>query len=257
MAKHRYALVACARWEEEAIEEWLEYHRSIGFDHVYLYSNDDDPTALLTAVSRYVRGRAPFVTFRHWPRVGDQVPIYLDFLDEFKAETDWYSLLDIDEFFVLRNENNIHAFMQAYENEVDCLYFNWVLYGHDGNVQRPSGSTLLTHRRRARGPDVQHEDAVPISGDMRRGCQAEGQSRLRCVLAFPRQLSVGWRPLPRCTVSPHRRIFGEISANRRAFYGPAEFRGRRAKSRLRRALPVQIGGGFPAPMAAWRLRGHR
>jgi hypothetical protein len=154
VAKHRYALVACARWEEDAIEEWLDYHRSIGFDHVYLYSNDDDPTALLAAVSRHVRGRTPFVTFRHWPRVGDQVPIYLDFLDEFKQETDWYSFLDVDEFFVLKNKNNVHAFMQEYEDDVDCLYFNWVLYGHDGNVQRPSGSTLLTHRRRAAGPDV-------------------------------------------------------------------------------------------------------
>jgi hypothetical protein len=87
MAKHHFSLVACARWEEMQIQEWLEYHKSIGFDHVYLYSNDDDPTRLFRAVAPYTYGTEPFVTFRHWPCVGEQVPIHLHFLETFKHET--------------------------------------------------------------------------------------------------------------------------------------------------------------------------
>ena len=72
MLKHRFSLVACARWEETQIQEWVEYHKSIGFDHVYLYSNDDDPAPLFHAIAPYAYGPNPLVTFRYWPHLGEQ-----------------------------------------------------------------------------------------------------------------------------------------------------------------------------------------
>jgi hypothetical protein len=154
MAKYRFSLVACARWEETEIQEWVEYHKSIGFDHIYLYSNDADPAPLFHAVAPYAYGADPFVTFRHWPPAGEQVEIYLHFLDTFRDETEWFSFLDIDEFFVLKRVNNIAAFMRDYEAHVDCLYFNWVIYGHNGNVRRGDKPTLTSYPRRARGLDA-------------------------------------------------------------------------------------------------------
>jgi hypothetical protein len=153
MPKHRFSLVACARWEETQIQEWVEYHKSIGFDHIYLYSNDDDPAALFRAVAPYTYGADPFVTFQYWPAVGEQIAIYLHFLDNFKHETEWFSFLDIDEFFVLKGSNNITTFMLPYESSVDCLYFNWVIYGHSFRLRREDAPTLTTYLRRARGPD--------------------------------------------------------------------------------------------------------
>lgn len=151
--KYAFSLVACARWEETTIQEWVEYHKSIGFSHIYLYSNDDDPSLLFQAVAPYTYGPDPFVTFIHWPVAGQQFEIYLHFLKTFKQETAWYSLLDIDEFFVLKGVDNIAEFMRAYEAHVDCLYFNWVLYGNNGKVRRSVGSTLISYPRRASAPD--------------------------------------------------------------------------------------------------------
>ena len=31
---YRTAIVACARWEEDNILEWVTYHRSLGFEHI-------------------------------------------------------------------------------------------------------------------------------------------------------------------------------------------------------------------------------
>ena len=62
MPKHRFSLVACARWEENDILEWLDYHRSIGIDHVYLYSNDDDASTLRNVIGPHLEGPRPFVT---------------------------------------------------------------------------------------------------------------------------------------------------------------------------------------------------
>jgi Glycosyl transferase family 2/F5/8 type C domain len=152
MPRHRYSIVACARWEEACIQEWLEYHRSIGFDHVYLYSNDDDPIPLAKVVAPYLHGAKPFVTLRHWPEVGAQIPIYLHFLETFKDDTEWFAFLDIDEFLVLKGVNNVYGFMLDYRNTVDCLYFHWVIYGNNGKVKRDDAPVLTSYTRRAIGP---------------------------------------------------------------------------------------------------------
>ncbi len=102
---YRAVLVACARWEEDSIVEWLEYHRALGFEHVYLYSNDDSPETLYRRVLPYVLAESPFVTYLHWPRVGQQIPMYLDFLRRFPNVSEWASFLDIDEFFVLKKHS--------------------------------------------------------------------------------------------------------------------------------------------------------
>ncbi|HYZ61266.1 MAG TPA: glycosyltransferase family 2 protein [Acetobacteraceae bacterium] len=149
MVKHRFSLVACARWEEQHIQEWIEYHKAVGFDHVYLYSNDDDPDALFRAVAPYAYGSAPFVTFRHWREVGDQVGMYFHFLENFGSETEWFSFLDVDEFFVFRDLDNVAAFMRGYQDTADCLYFNWLVHGHNGKLRRERGDTLTNHPRRA------------------------------------------------------------------------------------------------------------
>ncbi len=152
MPRHKYSIVACARWEEAFIQEWLEYHRSIGFDHVYLYSNDDDPGPLAKVVAPYLHGANPFVTLRHWPDAGVQAPIYLHFLETFKHETEWFAFLDIDEFLVLKGVNDVYGFMLDYRNTVDCLYFHSIIYGNNGKLKRDDAPVLTSYLRRASGP---------------------------------------------------------------------------------------------------------
>lgn len=99
---HQVSIVACARWETQAITEWLLYHRSIGFDHVYLYCNDDDPAELYAAVLPFLQGDAPFVTFRHYPFQGQQFHMYMHCLRAHKDESEWVMFLDVDEFLCIR-----------------------------------------------------------------------------------------------------------------------------------------------------------
>ncbi len=44
--------------------------------------------------------------------------------------------------------------MRDYEGRVDCLYLNWVIYGHNGNVRRGDKPTLTSYPRRARHLDA-------------------------------------------------------------------------------------------------------
>lgn len=146
--RHQYSLVACARWETDYIVEWLTYHRSIGFDHVYLYCNDDDPCPLYEKVLPFIQ--SGFVTFVHYSFTGLQFQMYFHFLWSYSTESQWFMLFDVDEFLVLRGLDNIRAFMVPFQAD-DAVYFNWCSFGNNGHQTRPGGSVLKNYVRRESG----------------------------------------------------------------------------------------------------------
>ncbi len=149
-ARRKFSLVACARWEEKDIAEWIEYHLAVGIEHFYIYSNDDSPTTLFKVLSPYILRKDPVVTFRHWPIPGQQPQMYFHFLDHFLEETEWFCFLDIDEFLVFKNINSIREFMAKFEVFHDAVYLNWLLYGNNYLTERDEDSVLFAYTRRAR-----------------------------------------------------------------------------------------------------------
>lgn len=143
-----YSIVTTARWETDSIVEWLLYHRAIGFDHVYVYCNDDEPLALYEVLLPFIDGPEPFVTFVHFGLLGLQRQMLLHCLRTYRHETRWLAFLDVDEFLLLRQEGDIRTFMATMPRDTDCVYFNWIFFGTSGFQTRPGGSTLLQYTRR-------------------------------------------------------------------------------------------------------------
>jgi len=153
-ARHRHAIVACARWEPDYLVEWLVYHRLIGFDHVYVYCNDDDPTPCRERMLPFLIGPSPFVTFHHFPFPGVQTQMYRHFLRHHLHETEWFIFLDIDEFLVFRADGTVADFLAPRQAQADVIFINWLVFGHAGHARRPPGSVLLNYTRRGR--EVSH-----------------------------------------------------------------------------------------------------
>lgn len=148
---HQHVLVACARWETDSVVEWLGYHRSIGFDHVYLYCNDDDPSALYEAVMPFMQGSTPFVTFHHYRYQGEQLQMYRHFLRHYAHETKWLMFLDLDEFVCLPGSNDIASVSARFGADHDAIYLNWCGYGHSGHSKRPGNGILRNYTKREIG----------------------------------------------------------------------------------------------------------
>jgi hypothetical protein len=142
-----HVIVACARWEAPYINEWLYYHKSIGFDHVFLYCNDGDPGELYETVLPYTGGADAFVTFVDYPYVGAQAEMYKHYLREFSSYCDWFIFLDIDEFLVLRRDGHVANFLRSHNQDV--IYINWLFFGHSGFKTRAEGSVLLNYTQRS------------------------------------------------------------------------------------------------------------
>jgi hypothetical protein len=90
-----------------------------------------------------------FVTFRHFVGQGQQSLMYCDAMNTVRAEAEWVAFLDIDEFLVLRNVNDVHAFMAPFAPSADSVYFNWLMFGNNGFLERPPGNVLPQYIRRA------------------------------------------------------------------------------------------------------------
>ncbi|MHB1301846.1 MAG: glycosyltransferase family 2 protein [Acidiphilium sp.] len=148
MPKARYAIAACARWESEFIVEWLTYYQLLGYDHVYLYCNDDDPAELYERVLPFATGRHPFVTFNHWREQGQHRQMMLHFVNNYLHETEWVSFFDIDEFLRLGPDQTIGQFMSEFEGRADSVLFNWVFFGPNGHKTHPGRPVLSTYTRR-------------------------------------------------------------------------------------------------------------
>jgi len=139
--------------EEHSIREWIEYHRSIGFEHFFIYGNDDDYRVLAEALAPYITSRV--VTFNHCPEVGAQVRMYLHFLRWYGRASEWVCFLDQDEYLRLAGfDNSVAELTRQGGRSFDSIQLNWLSYGTSGHVERPPGSVLRRYTRRARAPDI-------------------------------------------------------------------------------------------------------
>ena len=145
---YRYSIVACARWESLNIVEWLNYYRAIGFDHVFLYCNDDHPADLYEKVLPFINCENPFITFRFFPFQGQQEHIYNHFLKNDREKTEWVAFFDIDEYLRLSSFANMPEFMQSLDRDTDCILFNWLMFGPNGYKTNAAGPTLSSYTRR-------------------------------------------------------------------------------------------------------------
>jgi hypothetical protein len=126
----RYNLSVCAIFKEEGryLKEWIEYHRLVGVDHFYLYSNNskDHFRRVLTP---YIKEGV--VTLIHWPdclgEIGEKEMFQWALSTQASAyenaiwargikETKWLVFVDVNEFLVPSKQNNLAELLKKYED---------------------------------------------------------------------------------------------------------------------------------------------
>lgn len=127
------ALVCIAKNEDNYIEEWIQYHLYLGFDHVFVYENDWRCNI-----------NSPLVTKIPFDGLGNQERAYNHFLNSYADEYDWAAFFDVDEFLVLKQHENIKSFLKNYE-QYNGVAVNWYLFG-DSSLKEPNGNYSVLNR---------------------------------------------------------------------------------------------------------------
>ncbi len=139
--------------EQESILEWVEYHQSIGFDHFFIYGNDDDFRVLAEVLAPYISRRV--VTFTHCAELGAQIKMYVHFLQWHSHSCEWLCFLDQDEYVRLDGfDDDVNQLTSRARANYDSIQLNWLNYGTSGYRDRPRGSVLRNYTRRASGLDI-------------------------------------------------------------------------------------------------------
>ena len=147
-------LLATARNEGPYLLDWISYHLSIGFEHIFLYTNDNDDgsDALLAALARH--GVITLVQNPRGPQTGPQTKAYAHALTMLPQLLDyrWTAILDLDEYlaFDTRMFGSITEFIGFHETQpVDALALCWALFASVPGETWTDTSSMSRFTRRA------------------------------------------------------------------------------------------------------------
>ena len=122
-----------AKNENAYINEWLDWHLSIGFDHIYIYDNESDIPLKHTIYSEYLS----YCTFNDWTSNDYQAHMqheaYAHFLKTYACQNEWTAFIDADEFVRILNGDSINSFLKDYDSH-NGLYIEWITYNANGHI---------------------------------------------------------------------------------------------------------------------------
>ena len=136
------AVVSIIRNEGPYLEEWIEFHRLVGFQHFILYNNDstDDTVEVL---QRYIESN--IVTLIPWPNFCTthnlQLLAYSHALALMAGRTRWLSFIDLDEFVFPTETDDLRAALVEFESE-PAVGVYWSLFGTSGLKSKPQGLVI-------------------------------------------------------------------------------------------------------------------
>lgn len=123
------AIILLIKDENEALIEWYNYHKSLGFDYfIILDNNSVIPITPLGIDMEVIKWDG-----KH---IGSQTDAYNVGMRIVKERgIDWCLVIDTDEFLVL--DRNLQDFLKDFENR-SAIGLNWLIYGSSFLEEKPA-----------------------------------------------------------------------------------------------------------------------
>jgi len=137
--RKKFAVVCTARNEGVYLIDWIAYHKAIGFEHIFLYTNnnDDESDILLDILSRegiisLFRNKVGVGRLAQYKAYGHAHQILPDVLD-YK----WTAVIDLDEY--VRFDSSRYQSLEHYiewqdEYDPDCIQLPWITHSPNRNA---------------------------------------------------------------------------------------------------------------------------
>jgi hypothetical protein len=121
-------ICAILRNENVYLQEWVDHHLNLGFDHIYLYDNNDingeNPMDIVKDYKNvYIDTR-----FRGMDDMYHQQDAYTIFYKTYGLNYDWIAYIDIDEYIQLEKYSIKQFLSQDIFTDCDCIRLSWKCY---------------------------------------------------------------------------------------------------------------------------------
>ena len=148
--KHFLSVAAIVKNEGPYLKEWIEYHQLVGVEKFHIYDNEstDDTKEILQP---YIN--AGIVDYTFFPGKQMQRPAYTDAILKSRNETQWLAIIDLDEFIVPLQDDNIQLFIKKLvsdNNSISQILIGWCVYGSSGHKTKPKGLVIENFLWRAK-----------------------------------------------------------------------------------------------------------
>ena len=144
-------LSICAIFKDEApyLSEWIEFHRLVGVERLFLYDNGSGDGGR-EVVEPWVRRGIVSVAECSIPLgEGGQGWAYADALRRARGHTRWLAFIDVDEFLFSPGPTLLPDVLTDYERHPGIVV-NWQVYGSSGRTTAGDGLVIERFVRRAR-----------------------------------------------------------------------------------------------------------
>ena len=127
----KVGLCLISKKENLYIKEFIEHYRNLGYNHIFLYDNNeiDDERFEEVINDEIQNGFVSIINFRGKHKQ-PQFKVYIDCYEKNSKNYDWLSFFDSDEFLELKPKNiKIQQFLDNKRyNYCQNIKINWVLY---------------------------------------------------------------------------------------------------------------------------------
>ena len=101
----KVCLCAIAKKENLYIKFYLDHYKQLGYDHIYLYDNNDiNDEKIEDVIQEYLSNNyVTLIDYRGYrgKRENPQMDAYYDCYEKHSMEYDWLSFFDLDEYLIL------------------------------------------------------------------------------------------------------------------------------------------------------------
>lgn len=147
--KSKLSFVAIVKNEGPYIVEWIEFHRLVGVNKFYIYDNESSDH-LQELLRSYIE--SGIVVYQYFPGKNMQNVAYMDAIKKYKDESEYMGFIDIDEFVVPHEGENLGDIVDDILNQSEGasgVAVNWRIFGSNGYEKKPNGLVIENYKYRA------------------------------------------------------------------------------------------------------------
>ena len=149
---NKIAIVGIFKNESTYIDEWIKFHRMVGFNRFILYDNGSDEKTAEIAKANSLEGDITVIDWKTFNvRYGAQLLAYSHAAANYGGQCEWMCCIDIDEFLFPIEHRPIGDILQRYK-DIPSISIPWHMYGHSGHRTPPDGSVIANFQQRVSFP---------------------------------------------------------------------------------------------------------
>jgi hypothetical protein len=129
------SIVFCNARDENYILEWACHYKLLGFDEIYITDHKS-----VVPICIQIDG----VTVVRCEKDTKKCARMIEAVKYAKEKRHkWLFYIDADEFLVLNRHKTVNEFLKSYNNSIQQIGVNWLMFGTNGLFEHPHGKSIM------------------------------------------------------------------------------------------------------------------